>query len=475
MITDIPSFADARIMVVGDVMLDSYWHGDTGRISPEAPVPVVRVTEKDQRAGGAGNVALNIAALGGKVVLAGMIGNDEPGQTLTRILEKAGVECCFEQLETCPTITKLRIISRQQQLIRADFEDGAPASSGDYLIEALRNKINEVDLVVFSDYSKGALTRIREMITIAREHGKPVLVDPKQLDFSLYRDATVVTPNLSEFETIVGPCKDQDELVTKGSNLMQEHNLSSLLITRGEHGMTLLQQDAAPKHMPTHAREVYDVTGAGDTVISVLAAALAVGVDFATASHLANVGAGLVVAKLGTATISHDELRTALLEHHSDHQGVVSEDQLMGLLESARLRGESIVMTNGCFDILHVGHVTYLEQASRIGDRLVVAVNVDETVRRLKGADRPVNTMENRMAMLAALSCVDWVVAFSEDTPERLICRTKPDFLIKGGDNTPENIPGFDCVTENGGKVMVMDYIDGCSTTAIIHEIRARG
>ena len=238
--------------------------------------------------------------------------------------------------------------------------------------------------------------------------------------------------------------------------------------------MTLLQRGQVPRHMPTHAREVFDVTGAGDTVISVLAAALAAGLPLDAATHLANVGAGVVVGKLGTASVSVDELKAALLEQHVTHRGVVSEDELMRLAQMARMQGESLVFTNGCFDILHAGHVTYLEQASRIGDRLVVAVNVDETVRQLKGADRPVNTLQRRMTVLAALACVDWVVPFSEETPERLICRLKPDFLVKGGDNEPDKIPGAACVRESGGKVMVMSYVDDVSTTGLIREIRSR-
>ncbi|MGD8910236.1 MAG: bifunctional D-glycero-beta-D-manno-heptose-7-phosphate kinase/D-glycero-beta-D-manno-heptose 1-phosphate adenylyltransferase HldE [Chromatiales bacterium] len=471
---DIPSFDQARILVVGDVMLDRYWHGDTGRISPEAPVPVVRVCDDENRPGGAGNVALNIAALGGGVTLTGLVGRDEPSEALERMLDAAGVSCRLDRLDGFPTITKLRIISRHQQLIRLDFEDGFPIESSEALLQHYKSLLMECDLVVLSDYNKGTLQNTQGFIQAARAAGKRVLVDPKVRDFERYRGATLVTPNLSEFEAMAGECKDQEELVRRGEEVMIQYELEALLITRGEHGMTLLQRGQAPRHMPTHAREVFDVTGAGDTVISVLAAGLAAELPLDAATHLANVAAGVVVGKLGTASVSVDELKSALLEQHVTHRGVVAEEELMRVAQAARMQGEKLVFTNGCFDILHAGHVTYLEQASRLGDRLVVAVNVDETVRRLKGADRPVNNLERRMTVLAALSCVDWVVPFSEETPERLICRLKPDFLVKGGDNVPDNIPGARCVRENGGKVMVMDYVDNVSTTGLIREIRAR-
>jgi D-beta-D-heptose 7-phosphate kinase/D-beta-D-heptose 1-phosphate adenosyltransferase len=301
-----------------------------------------------------------------------------------------------------------------------------------------------------------------------------VLIDPKQRDFAAYRGASVVTPNLSELEAVVGHCADEAVLVERGMRLIEEHQIGALLVTRGEKGMSLLQADQPPRHMPTHAREVYDVTGAGDTVISVLAAGLAAGMPLHTATQLANHAAGVVVGKLGTATVTADELQASLHEHQVTQSGVLSEQRLMSLRQAARARGETVVFTNGCFDILHAGHVRYLEQASRLGDRLVVAVNVDETVRRLKGEDRPINTLEQRMAVLAALACVDWVAPFSEETPERLICELQPDLLVKGGDNDPDKIPGARCVRDSGGQVKVMSYLDNCSTTGIIQRMQGK-
>jgi len=469
---ELPNFSDINVLVVGDVMLDSYWHGGTNRISPEAPVPVVRVTGEEARPGGAGNVALNITSLDGKATLLGLTGNDDMATTLEQKLQAQGVECSFERLEGLPTITKLRVISRHQQLIRLDFEDGFTGFDATKFLSQFDSLLADADLVVLSDYGKGTLRDVSEFISRAKAAGKTVLVDPKGSDFSKYSGATLITPNMSELEAVVGPCPTDEQLVERGLDLMSRHDLGALLVTRGEQGMTLLERGKSPRHLPTHAREVFDVTGAGDTVISVLATAMAAGMPLEAATQLSNMAAGIVVGKLGTATASLDEIRAALAEQQVVHRGVVTEDELVAAMGAAKTRGETVVFTNGCFDILHAGHVTYLEQASRLGDRLIVAVNTDETVRQLKGDDRPVNSLDRRMTVLAALGCVDWVVPFSEETPERLICNLKPDFLVKGGDNAPDDIPGAKCVREAGGEVKVMSFVDNCSTTGTIETIR---
>ena len=302
----------------------------------------------------------------------------------------------------------------------------------------------------------------------------PVLVDPKGEDFEKYAGATLITPNLPEFEAIAGQCASEQELVSKAEQLREQYQLDSLLVTRSEHGMTLVEKTGAT-HMPTRARDVYDVTGAGDTVISTLAAALAAGQSLSQSTALANLAAGLVVAKSGTASVTVEELQLANREFFSVERGVLDEAALLNAIKACREHGESIVMTNGCFDILHAGHVTYLQQARELGDRLVVAVNIDETVRRLKGEDRPVNPLDFRMRMLSALESVDWVVPFTEDEPTRLICELLPDILVKGGDNDPDQIPGGDCVRAAGGEVKVLSYVDGVSTTQIIGSIRDKG
>jgi D-beta-D-heptose 7-phosphate kinase/D-beta-D-heptose 1-phosphate adenosyltransferase len=472
---ELPDFSKTRLLVVGDVMLDRYWHGATSRISPEAPVPVVRVDAEEARPGGAGNVALNVAALGAEATLLGLTGDDDMARLLEQQLGKRGVRCRFDRLERFATITKLRVVSRHQQLIRLDFEDGFPGyDAGDLLADYAR-QVGQADVVVLSDYAKGTLREAPQFIAAARAAGRPVLVDPKGADFTRYRGATLLTPNLAELEAVVGRCPDEAAIVARGQGLMADCALEALLVTRGEHGMTLLARDRPPLHLPAQAREVYDITGAGDTVIAVLAAALAAGVPIESATALANTAAGIVVGKLGTACVTPAELHAVLGGGGPAPRGVLDEERLAGAIAAARARGETVVLTNGCFDILHAGHVAYLEEASRLGDRLVVAVNVDDTVRRLKGEGRPVNPLDSRLRVLAALACVDWVVPFSEDTPERLICRLRPDVLVKGGDHDPATIAGGDCVRAAGGQVRSLGYVEGVSTTRIIEILRGDG
>ena len=469
---DLPDFSAARVLVVGDLMLDRYWHGATERISPEAPVPVVHVQDEEGRPGGSGNVAVNIAALGGQVALLGLTGDDGAARQLQARLEDAGVNCHLQREPAYPTITKLRIVSRHQQLIRLDFEDGFPDYDATTLLDRFEALLPDFDVVVLSDYGKGTLSAPQAWIQRARAAGLPVLLDPKGRDFSRYKGATLITPNWSEFEAVAGACGNNAELEAAAFKLIEDCELSHLLVTRGEQGMSLAASDQQVHHLPTRAREVFDVTGAGDTVIATLAVAMAAGQPVEAATALANLAAGIVVGKLGTASVSARELQRGLLEQRLAEHGVVSEEDLLLLVDAARDRGERIVFTNGCFDLLHAGHVTYLEQASKLGDRLVVAVNVDETVRQLKGPERPVNPLENRMHVLAALGFVDWVLPFAEETPERLICRLKPDLLVKGGDNDPDAIPGAGCVREAGGEVRVLSYIDGVSTTSIVDSIK---
>jgi D-beta-D-heptose 7-phosphate kinase / D-beta-D-heptose 1-phosphate adenosyltransferase len=484
MILNIPNINMSSVLVIGDLMLDRYWQGTTSRISPEAPVPVVRVEQFENRPGGAGNVAVNIAALGAKVSVDGFAGVDEAGELLEVALRAAGVHCCFERHSATTTISKLRVLSRHQQLIRLDFEDGFVDQDYHALVKRFHRYLMEADVVVLSDYAKGTLHSIaktqdteviQEIIGLARAADKPVLVDPKGSNFEIYRGATVLTPNLAEFETIVGNCANDDELEDKGRTLVTNLDLNALLITRGDRGMSLLQRDQDPLHIPARAREVFDVTGAGDTVIAVMATAVAAGETLSQAAMLANLAAGIVVGKLGAATVTVAELQDAVAFHHSGSESsvscIVNEDELVNAVRKARNAGEKIVMTNGCFDIIHAGHTGYLERARQLGQRLIVAVNDDDSVKRLKGRGRPVNSLAKRMRVLAAMKYVDWVVPFSEDTPERLICRILPDVLVKGGDYKPQEVAGFECVTRNGGDVMVLDYEQGCSTTDIIELI----
>ncbi|MDP0263353.1 bifunctional D-glycero-beta-D-manno-heptose-7-phosphate kinase/D-glycero-beta-D-manno-heptose 1-phosphate adenylyltransferase HldE [Glaesserella parasuis] len=468
-----PQFNNAKVLVLGDVMLDRYWFGATNRISPEAPVPVVKVQENEDRAGGAANVAMNIVSLNVPVTLHGLVGNDDAGRALDKLLSEHRIQNQCVAVDSHPTITKLRILSRHQQLLRLDFEEGFHNLDCQALLAKLAAEITAYGALILSDYGKGTLDAVQQMIQIARQANVPVLIDPKGTDFERYRGATLLTPNMSEFEAVAGHCNDESEIVAKGLKMIVDFDLSALLITRSEKGMTLLRPNQDPFHLPTQAKEVYDVTGAGDTVISVLATAIADGRPLEEACYLANAAAGVVVGKLGTSTVSPSELEQAIHQRAETGFGVVSEDELKVIVKQSKTRGEKIVMTNGCFDILHPGHISYLENARKLGDRLIVAVNTDESVKRLKGESRPINDLNARMAVLAGLASVDWVVPFGEDTPQRLIGEILPDLLVKGGDYKPEEIAGSQEVWANGGEVRVLNFENGCSTTNVIKKIQS--
>lgn len=468
----IPNFSALKLLVAGDVMLDRYWYGETARISPEAPVPVVGIGRTEDRPGGAANVALGLAALGVEAVLVAPIGCDEAGATLRQLLAAAGVRVHWIEQPNGTTITKLRVISQHQQMLRLDFE-GLPESSSSVSRDALTSYLPSVDAVILSDYAKGALAQVEPLICACRAARRPVLVDPKRAQFTAYAGASVLTPNWAEFERMAGPCGTEPELVERAQALLSRLDAEAVLLTRGEQGMTLIEHRREAIHIPARAQEVFDVTGAGDTVIAVLGAALAAGEDLLQAATLANLAAGVVVGKLGTATVSMAELRAAASHWvpTDSRRGVVSEVELMTLRQTVRQRQETVVMTNGCFDILHPGHIAYLEQAKALGDRLIVAVNDDGSVRRLKGNGRPINPVAQRMAVVAGLAAVDWVVAFGEDTPARLIEGIAPDVLVKGGDYRLEEVAGHEWVLAHGGQVRLLPIADGYSTTGIVERI----
>jgi D-beta-D-heptose 7-phosphate kinase/D-beta-D-heptose 1-phosphate adenosyltransferase len=469
----VPDFANLRVLVAGDAMLDEYWFGDTARISPEAPVPVVKTRSAEQRAGGAANVALNVAALGATATLAAVVGDDERGRLLCALLERRGVRCELIRSAAVPTIYKLRVLARSQQLIRLDAEQPLESCAEEF--NALFTPIvSKADVVVLSDYGKGTLRRAAELIAACRAADVPVLVDPKGTDFERYRGATALTPNRGEFEAVVGPCPNEQAFLARGTALRGDLDLDLLLVTRGEQGMTLFTVDDGPLTLAAEAREVFDVTGAGDTVIGLLAAGLAAGLAPADAAALANLGASIVVGKIGAATATASELKLALHRRGRGGRGVVDVAELKDLVAEAKARGERIVMTNGCFDILHAGHVSYLEEAKSTGDRLVVAVNNDASVRRLKGPPRPITPLADRMAVLAGLAAVDWVVPFAEDTPESLIGEILPHVLVKGGDYRVAEIAGGEAVLKHGGEVRVLRFREGRSTSAMIEAIRRR-
>lgn len=469
----IPDFLSSSVLVAGDVMLDRYWFGPTERISPEAPVPVVNIHDVEERPGGAANVAVNLASLGVATRLVGVTGDDDAGRRLGELLVGKRIDPRLTGIDGFSTVTKLRVLSRNQQLIRLDMESDAGAVPPGAIRESFESGLDGVGCVVLSDYGKGSLPPVGELIERCRGADIPVLVDPKGRDFGRYRGATIITPNLSEFEDVVGPCVDDATLIARGHELRRDLDLGWLLVTRSSRGMMLLGPGGVSRDLPAEAREVFDVTGAGDTVIAVTAAGIAAGLDMESAAALANLAAGLVVRKLGVASVTPSELRLALHQRGKGGRAVPDEAGLLEAVRQAQGRGERVVMTNGCFDILHAGHVAYLEEAKALGDRLVVAVNDDDSVTRLKGTGRPINDLADRMAVLSGLAAVDWVVPFSEDTPERLICEVLPDVLVKGGDYRPDEIAGGACVLGNGGEVRVLSFREGRSTTSILERVRA--
>ena len=466
------------ILVVGDVMLDRYLYGDTSRVSPEAPVPVVHLNSTDYKPGGAANVARNVTAMGVSSRVIGLAGKDEAATLLRKSIADYGIQDSLIAIDDAVTISKSRIISRHQQLLRLDEEDGFACYDHSELLVMVEEHLPEAAVMILSDYDKGTIAPVLpQLIKLAAENSVPVLVDPKASDFSVYSGATLLTPNMTEFEAAAGRCSNEEDMVSRARDMIDQLDLQAMLITRSQKGMTTVCRSGDVMHLQAQVRDVYDVTGAGDTVIAVLATLLAQGNDFETAVRAANVAAGIVVSRFGAASVTYDELSRAMSRKLAELESgstVLDEGLLMRQVADAKARGERIVMTNGCFDILHAGHIRYLQQARNMGDKLIVAVNDDASVKRLKGEDRPINTLQNRMQLLAALEMVDWVVAFSEDTPERLICAVLPDRLVKGGDYQVQDIAGYDCVTDNGGEVVVLDYHEGLSTSKMIQSILDR-
>ena len=470
------SLKHARVLCVGDVMLDRFVYGEVERISPEAPIPVVRVKRETGMLGGAGNVVRNLVALGAQAHFLAAVGDDAAGREVTQLIgEQAGVEPVIIVETDRQTTIKTRFIAANQQLLRVDSETSEPVS------EAGRERIRisaaklfaEVGAVTLSDYGKGVLapSLIKALIDGAAAARKPVLVDPKGADYSVYRGATLVTPNRKELhEATRMPVDSSDAIVAAARHLADSCGIANVLVTRSQDGMTLVTAKGLAHHLAAEAREVFDVSGAGDTVVAVMAAAMAGGAPVLEAARLANVAAGIVVGKVGTAVASTDELVAAL--HHSDilagEAKLASHSAAIAQVERWRRKGLRIGFTNGCFDLLHPGHVSLLAQARAACDRLVVGLNSDASIRRLKGANRPVQTEASRATVLASLASVDLVAIFEEDTPEKMIKALHPDVLVKGADYTIDKVVGADLVTGWGGKVVLADLSPGHSTTATI-------
>lgn len=477
----VPALAKARVVCAGDLMLDRYVYGEVRRISPEAPIPVLAIDHETAMLGGAGNVVRNLAALGVGVSVAGVIGDDEAGRTVTDLLaSEPGVRPLLGTDPARRTAIKTRFCAGPQQLLRADRETIAPLAPAlqDRLVGAVESALAQASVLVLSDYGKGLLEAgvAKRLIAAARQAGRMVIVDPKGTDFSRYAGATLLTPNRRELaEATRMPVGDDAQVVAAARALIATHGVQAVLVTRSQDGMTLVEATGEPRHLKAEARAVFDVSGAGDTVVAVLAGALAAGLALDDAARLANAAAGIVVGKVGTAVVHPDELVSAL--HHQDvweaEAKLVSREQAVERIAAWRRQGLKIGFTNGCFDLLHPGHVSLLAQARAACDRLVVGLNSDASVSRLKGPSRPVQTEAARATVMASLRSVDLVVIFGEDTPLALIEALRPDVLVKGADYTVETVVGADRVQSWGGRVLLAELAQGHSTSATIARIHS--
>jgi len=470
--------SDVRLLVVGDLMLDEYLWGKAERISPEAPVQVVEVTREDVRLGGAGNVINNLVAFGCRVVACSVIGGDDNGTILQRAFTGKGVDVngVFQDPMRA-TSKKTRVVAANQQIVRIDRESKEDISSEyeERILEFIKGRASQFRAILISDYAKGVLTpkTLEGIIAVARKMRVPVVVDPKGRDYGKYNGASILTPNRKEAEIAAGiAIVDEESLKAAARKLLDDVDLDALLITRSEQGMSLFLRGGEMVHIPTVAREVYDVTGAGDTVLAVMGLALACGKDYADAAQLANVAAGIAVGKVGTSTVSPGEIIAAVGHDHRDSATKIKNlDVLAAIVATEKAKGKRVVFTNGCFDLLHAGHVKYLQKARSFGDLLVLGLNSDASVRRLKGDKRPLINETERGHILSALDCVDYIVIFHEDTPLKIIETIQPAVLVKGGDYTPDRVVGKDIVESGGGRVELVEFVDGKSTTNIIEKI----
>jgi D-beta-D-heptose 7-phosphate kinase/D-beta-D-heptose 1-phosphate adenosyltransferase len=475
--------SQVTVLCVGDLMLDDFVYGEVARISPEAPAPVIAVKRSEMVIGGAGNVARNIASLGAQCLFVGLIGEDEAGRTLKAALAaEPRIRASLVVDGSRPTTRKVRFVSEHYatHMLRADWEEARPADARTekVLIEHALAALPQADAVVLSDYAKGALTPalIEAVVAAGRKAGKPVIVDPKGKDYAIYRGASVVTPNRKELaEAVHRDLACEDEVAAAAQELRERLQCEAVLVTRSDEGMTLVARDR-PVHVPSYAVKIADVSGAGDTVVAVLSAMLALGSDYEAAMRAANAAAAVVVGKRGTATVSVAELRHRILPAAT----LAAEDKIVfdwsaldERLDAWRRQGLRIGFTNGCFDILHPGHVTLLAQARAACDRLMLGLNSDASVSRLKGPDRPVQTMQARAEVLAALEAVDLVVVFEEDTPLELIRKVRPRVLVKGADYTREQVVGREIVEADGGEVVLVGLLPGHSTSNIVKRSRS--
>jgi D-beta-D-heptose 7-phosphate kinase/D-beta-D-heptose 1-phosphate adenosyltransferase len=473
------AFHAARVIVLGDVMLDRFIYGSVERISPEAPIPVVNVERFLDMPGGAANVARNIAALGARATLLGVVGDDPWAIDLRQQLTASPtIEAQLITDASRPTSVKTRYVADGQQVMRADRESRAPLSADieRQLLEAFTASLRDAHVIVLSDYAKGVLSDsvTRAAIDAARAAGKIVIVDPKSKNFMRYRGATMLTPNRLELQQACGQeCLTDAEVIAGARRILDQKICDCMIVTRGKDGMSVIGADDLTVHLPTAARQVFDVSGAGDTVVAAISLGLAAGGEVVQAASVANIAAGIVVGKRGTATVTTGEVIAALtpLDGHTDPQKIFSLDSVQQLARAWREQGLKIAFTNGCFDLLHPGHISLLEQARRSADRLIVGLNADLSIRRLKGPNRPVQGEVARATVLAAVKSVDAVVIFDEDTPIHLIETLEPNVLVKGADYTVATVVGADIVLKRGGKVILADLLTGHSTTETVKRV----
>lgn len=476
--TILPEFDDCRILVIGDLMLDEYIWGDVNRISPEAPVQVVAVEREAFTLGGSGNVVNNLRALGASVSVAGVVGDGEDGRTMLDRFAALGVDALGVIRETGRRTTrKTRVIAANQHVVRIDRETVKPVAVETHgqLEARIRDILPMADIVLVSDYDKGLLTPLflSWILEMARKHGKRVLCDPKGRDFSKYRGADLITPNRKEASLASGiDIRDEDSLQRAADAIMETADLPHLLITQGKAGMTLFGRDRPPLRIPVEARHVFDVSGAGDTVLSILGLSLSAGAPLEDAARLANAAAGIVVGKVGAATVSRAELESALVRSMAPASKFRSLTELAALAMELRGAGRRIVLTNGCFDLLHTGHIMLFGEAKRHGDALIVAVDDDASVAAVKGPGRPIIGQDQRVRLLSALDAVDYVTVFSQGQLDALVRAVLPDVLLKGRNYEGREIIGRETVESTGGRVVFAPTIDGLSADAIIDHIR---
>jgi D-beta-D-heptose 7-phosphate kinase/D-beta-D-heptose 1-phosphate adenosyltransferase len=472
-------FHAARVLVLGDLMLDRFVYGSVERISPEAPIPVVNVERFTDLPGGAANVARNIAALGARAILLGVVGDDPWAEDLrAQLALSPTIEPHLITDASRPTSVKTRYVADGQQVMRADRESRVPLSAAveRLVLEAYSASLPSAEVIVLSDYAKGVLTDavIRAAIDRARSAGKIVIVDPKAKNFTRYRGATILTPNRLELQQACGQdCVAEQDVVDGANRILERQICDVMVVTRGKDGMSVIGKDESAVHLPTAARQVFDVSGAGDTVVAAISLGLAAGGKIVEAATLANVAAGLVVGKRGTATVTTGEIIATLapFDGHADPQKIFALENVLTLARSWHEQGLKIAFANGCFDLLHPGHISLLEQGRRSADRLIVGLNADLSIRRLKGPNRPVQSEVARATVLAAVKFVDAVVIFAEDTPIRLIEALQPDVLVKGADYTLETVVGADLVMKRGGKVLLAELLTGHSTTDTVKRV----